>query len=622
MQFSWRSAVDGNAALDTGSVEAAAACGIAGLADWTRLLGDVCRELQGVITSSEDEFLGIGARLHEFQRRSREIVTLAQEAAGKVTGAEINDSISGLATLLDQMNSYLMHAGKETDSSVDALKSIGSLLGGVTEPLGSFRKMNKVLRMLGTSTKIESARLGQSAIGFVTLADDVTQLSVQVQEKSETILARKGALSGIIQDTLLRVLAMEAEQQDLVRSILDKCRSSLTDLTEINNRCSAAAAVITDASAEVARNISAVVTSMQFHDIVRQQIEHVHEALTEQLQKLDAEGESCVAEGRDRLLQELALVTELQVAQLRFAGEELVNAITTISTNLDGIASMELHMSDDTRAMSGMADQAGSTFFAEMEQDISIVSLTLVESATANRKLADAVGSVAETVAEISHFVNDIEDIGQEIELIALNAQIKSACTGCDGAALGVLAEAIQRLSVDAMQQTEAISGALRGITDVTETLNQGVVSEASSLDQEVHGMTAELGGLVQQLSRVNSSLVSLLGRMDSMVQELSVDIKRLIGSITVQQTLPATVEGLVALLQRLIDEAKELAPIVAGSPAEKHLQDLASRYTMHSERRIHAAVTNGVQDPSATVTTVASALQEDDETGDNFELF
>ena len=68
-----------------------------------------------------------------------------------------------------------------------------------------------------------------------------------------------------------------------------------------------------------------------------------------------------------------------------------------------------------------------------------------------------------ETVGEIATFVGDIEKIGEEIKLIALNAQIKSAYTGDEGAALGVLAEAIQRLSIDAIDHTGAVSAYLAG---------------------------------------------------------------------------------------------------------------------------------------------------------------
>lgn len=69
---------------------------------------------------------------------------------------------------------------------------------------------------------------------------------------------------------------------------------------------------------------------------------------------------------------------------------------------------------------------------------------------------------VSATIAEMGNFVVDIEDVGAEIKLIALNASIKAARTGEQGRALGVLAMAIQRLSSEAREQTQAVSDALR----------------------------------------------------------------------------------------------------------------------------------------------------------------
>ena len=49
----------------------------------------------------------------------------------------------------------------------------------------------------------------------------------------------------------------------------------------INTRCSSSVADVSAVSDEVYRAIGDVVMSMQAHDIVRQQIEHVDEALTD-----------------------------------------------------------------------------------------------------------------------------------------------------------------------------------------------------------------------------------------------------------------------------------------------------------------------------------------------------
>ncbi|KAF0215131.1 MAG: methyl-accepting chemotaxis sensory [Geobacteraceae bacterium] len=598
---------------------------------WVERLARLSAELRTIAGSTETEFLGIGAGLHDFYQRAGEISRMSSDVVSRFAGDEVNGAINGLKEILDHMCDYLNHAEHETAQSTGTLGRMNELLSKVTEPLAGFRKLNKVLRMLGTSTKIESARLGQRAAGFDTLAEDVAHLAVQVNEKSGTILEQKEELSAVIRQTLSRILAMEDEQRDHVRMILDKTRQSLATLCDINSRCSAVAADISDASAEVSQNISEVVTSMQFHDIVRQQIEHVQETLDElcgKLNEMSVHKEELKSDISDRI-GETGYVCELQAAQLRHACDELMSAVESIIGNLQGIASKEVHMSDETHGMAGVADEAGSSFFTEMESDLSLVTSVLGESLETNRKMSSAMNTVAGTVGEIVRFVGDIENIGEEIELIALNAQIKAARTGTDGAALGVLAEAIQRLSLDTLLHTSGISETLTGITEITESLYAGVEKEAAVLESEVLGMANELGDLLRPLRKVNEALGALLIRMDESVRDLSADIGRTTSGITVHRKVVQVLDSVVDALNEIVAEAHALVPVAPGSDAAEKLKAVAARYTMHSERNIHALVTeikSGKAAPAATQGKVSGPLilpeKAADELGDNFELF
>ena len=585
------------------------------LCPWGDRLAGLTVRLEEMATSTEGEFLRIGERLHDFYRRAEEIARLSIEVTGLVSGEEIAGAVGGLNQVTSHLADYLSHMEHETDESARTLEQINAFLVKIVEPLAGFRKMNKALRMLGTATKIESARLGQQGAGFEALANDVSQLSVQVSDKSGSILEQKDGATAIIRQTLERVLTMDADQRGHVRLVLDKTSANLAEIAAINVKCSRAATLIASASAEVSRSIGEVVMSMQFHDIVRQQIEHVYEALDELVHRL-RQGEPA---GQRGLVYETADVCELQIAQLDNASAELLGAVARIVENLRGVASREEHMSQDARTMAGVVDQAGTTFFAEMESGLVEVTRALSESVTANRQLCEAMGKVAVTVTDISQFVGDIEDIGDEIELIALNAQIKAACTGADGAALGVLAEAIQHLSVDARQQTQVVSTALRGISEITGRLCSEVETEAGSLNGEVARMSEELTGCLSRVREMNEGLIADLGRLDAMVQDLSADIETVTTGITAHELIAAGVADVCAELRTQVDEARRLLPPDSEGSKAQRLTDLAKRYTMHSERQIHAAVANA---PELAVVTGGASPGGDADLGDNIELF
>jgi methyl-accepting chemotaxis protein len=553
-------------------------------AGWSRGLEGMAAELKVVAATTEDEFLAIGGRLQDFYQRGTEITALASEMLGEVAGEQVSQTMAGIANLLDEMGRYVGNARQEIEASSSTLSQILALLDQVAGPLSGFKKVNKVLRMLGISTKIESARLGQSAAGFDTLASDVGDLAVQVNDKAGVILKRKDDLARAIEQTLSGVLNAGAQQHDQVLGILDKTRGSLAALNGINARCSSSMSGISAVSEEVSRSIGEVVMSMQTHDIVRQQIEHVDEALTELKGRLASE-----TAGAD----EVAWVCELQSAQLRHASQELDGAVQAIIGNLKDVARQQSGLSAETRGMAGIADQTGGSFFSEMQKDITVVTAALLDSSRVNLSLCGAMGTVTDTVGEIASFVGDIEKIGEEIKLIALNAQIKSAYTGDEGAALGVLAEAIQRLSIDAIDHTTVVSRTLHEIITVTQSLNNGVSSDTSDLEAEVREMVQGLSSLLGVLQSVNETLLRSLTNMDDAVTRLSSDIDRVTAGITVHRKVTQVLEGAVRGLGGVMVEARRIAP-TAGQGA--NLDELASRYTMHSERKIHESLLDGAQ--------------------------
>jgi uncharacterized protein with PIN domain len=368
-------------------------------ASWSAALEGVAGELGVISRTTEDDFLAIGAKLQEFYQRGGGISTLATEVVGEVAGDRITEAMQRLGEMLDELERYVNSAQSEVQTSSSTLREILTLLDQVAGPLSGFKKVNKVLRMLGISTKIESARLGQSAAGFDTLASDVGDLSVQVNEKAAVIIKRKDELAEEIRRTLSGVLESGGEQHRQVITTLGKTRESLAELTDMNLRCSAAAAEVSATSEEVSRSIGEVVMSMQAHDIVRQQIEHVDQALGELAGALG----SGLAGADDA-----ASICELQAAQLRHARDSFDNAVRTIIGSLREVARKQGLLSSQTGGMAGQTEHSSASFFSDMERDISSMSDRLLESSHVNRNLCEAMASVAATVGEIATFVADI----------------------------------------------------------------------------------------------------------------------------------------------------------------------------------------------------------------------
>lgn len=589
------------------------------LQQWNACLAPVMETLRRLAGSTEDQFLELGGRLQDFAIRSSSISAVSNELVELVAGSESNQLTERLRTLFTEMHEYLERIKSMGTQSCDTLEKIMVQLDNVVQPLEGFQKMDKALRMLSISTKIESARLGELGAGFTTLAMDVEKLSQTVSEKSAGIMTQRQSLAQLISGNLQMVRTTEEHQYADARTILTAVGNHLETLANLNTTCSATGNQVALISEEISLDIGAVVASMQFHDITRQQIEHVIEAL-EKLQQHTCCNATPNDDACPALVAEIGDICELQTAQTRHAADQLAKATNTILSSLRDIGSKQTRISHELQqALMGNSGSKEASLLDTMEKEMHDVTLILQNCDKADQQLAAAMHEVTGTITEIGGFVSDIEAVGSEIDLIALNAQIKAAHTGPQGAALGVLAEAIKRLSLDAVTQTEAVSTTLLSINAITATMSdQAYLSEGED-SQQVARMEQEARQIILALSGINQSLLQQLGHLAGTAESLADDINRTTDNIHIHEEIQRQSEQAADSLEQIFTEARRQVP--ASTEFRDNLRHMEQRYTMESERMIHEmmAARHGVQ---LSLQKQQENSGSGSEYGDNVDLF
>ncbi|BCS53730.1 chemotaxis protein [Geobacter sp. SVR] len=549
---------------------------------------------------------------------------MANQLVETVSGERAHSVVARLREMIADMGAYLAGEREQSQANYAVLEKISGLLDQVSQPLEGFQKMYKVLRMLSTSTKIESARIGEKGSGFLTLAMDVEKLSHLVNDKSGNILAHRQGLITIINDDLRIVRSTESSQGSEVNSVLNNISACLEQLSAVNEQCSRSGELISSVSGEISRNIGEVVASLQAHDMTRQQIEHIVEALEVLTADYEAQGERTAEAGQYRgLVVETGDVCELQAAQLSHASAELSAAVDSVRENLLDIASKQSHMTTQTLSVTGAAGSSGHSFIEEMRRGLSAVTAVLARCAQSDRDMSATMKSVAETIGQITGFVTDIEDIGSEIDLIALNSQIKAAHTGTEGAALGVLAEAIKRLSVDAVAQTESVSQILIRINEETGHLFEDAGDDDQISAARITALEEDLTKVLVTLEHMNAEQEEQLSALNGKVLSLGRDIERTTSGINAHEKAAAMTGEVLATLEEIKVQAREREP--ASTEFKNNLRHLQERYTMQSERHIHEAIAKSRaggagREPVAVQRTEPNGSEA--EFGDNVDLF
>lgn len=570
------------------------------------------------IHNSENEFLLIGSKLQSFLTESKSVTDMSYESAKKLSDGVLTKGIEELETLLQQFREYLQNFAQEIKNDKEELLKILANIKDIYNELDEFKKIVKQLKMLGVSTKIESARLGGDDQGFISLADNVEKLSSTIGDKTIGIKNQSTYLIKEIVEITSNLDRVETVQNEQSQLILENTSGTLEAFQTKNNQCSKIMSEVLNGSKNVSQNISEIVSSIQFHDITRQQIEHVNEVVASM-------HENCsqieVIEDNEALT-ELCMIrdtSELQSAQMQNANDEFYNAVSTIVSNLRNVEATVSEMFLQSTSL--IIDNSGlqSQSFKSMEDELLIILAGLIKNISIAAELSNSIKTAVNIVDELALNIRAIEEIGAEIEFIALNARVRSARTGSSGSALGVIAEAIQKLSLVAKNQTARASDILNEINDATERLRINTSEEKrKTSSEELSKFDRQIKNLLNNLQQIENTESAFLEKIKGKVYLLKNEISSTLTDITIHEKVKDISHQAIRLFKEIITQI-EILPNVLDNKKE-NTQALKKKYTMHSERKIHENFTN--ENTSAVKPLKLSNTENENIFGDNVELF
>ncbi|MDQ5985194.1 MAG: hypothetical protein CSYNP_00899 [Syntrophus sp. SKADARSKE-3] len=627
---------------------------------WFVELGNTSDTLHKLASSTEIEFLELGERLQEYHKRSREISELSSQVSERLSGDEMNRGIEGLRNILEQVKS-------RTDQSASGAHLLSGIIGQFYEirlHLGYFDRTIKNLQALCNMIRIESARLGSEENNFTTLSDDIRKLASLMENKSKELTNRLDKLTILIRQHMKRINEFEEKEKGQANLILDNTTMNLDAITDRRNLSAMAISNISNQWIEISKSIGEVVSSLQFHDITRQRIEHVCEGLRDitKLKDRQIKGNGDTAKAswllwkgignirpafanrRTRAAMALA-PCELQIAQLKNAEKDLVAAVDRIRENLSRIASDMVKMSEDTMKAAGADEGQDRSFFSELKNGLSVLTESIGAYTDIRTEWTASMHQFKATIGDMSSFIREIIGIGINMRLIALNACIHAARIGDKGLALGVLAESIHQLSTYTSQNITTMSDQLSTIVGETTKLAEQEGS-GSLVQQDSTSMEARIAAIMAPLHRMDEKQAKLLTQIDDNSRTISQDMEETVSRLAAHEGLEKGIHNIAATLEALTRKIRAEAPVAALNMGVTDLSETRERYTMDKERQVHAALTSTAAQsippivavatkPSSGFSTVANMPsreessqsqpvqnQQDDDLGDNVELF
>ena len=412
---------------------------------------------------------------------------------------------------------------------------------------------------------------------------------------------------------------LEKAQQEHTSEIEDNTSKSIEMLKEKYELSSQKSGTISENFEFAQKKIGEIVTSIQFHDITRQQIENVIEIIELLVKRLE-ENKNENDEYTESIYTVINTVSKVQKAQLENSKRELNTAIESILLNLDGVVENIERVSIDASELLQNDTNSYTPFIENIKNDLTKVINSLNSNEEVSSQLSDSIMGVEDTLRELTGFVNEINSIGSEIELISLNANIKAAHIGQEGAALGVLAKEIQKLSIDAIKQTASVIENLTEINTLSDDLHKMIVknNEDKESSNELKIIQTNINKTIAELNSLIADGSEQLEDINNATSFLQSEISTTVGNVTIHSEMNGRVNNIITLFDELIDTSEPYTE--QAYMDDPILQELNKGYTMEEQRKIHSMISSSENDVELFDDNEANAGNT--EFGDNVELF
>jgi hypothetical protein len=317
----------------------------------------------------------------------------------------------------------------------------------------------------------------------------------------------------------------------------------------------------------------------------------------------------------EQWLAEVAELGKLTARQLEGGRTRLVEGLGQITASLFDLAGGVTELSGEAGAL---VSGNGGELLRQVEHGIGESARLLREQGAEEEKLAEAVHNVGETLRDMVACIGSIEKVGHDVKMLSLNAMVETCQVANGSTVFAALATEMTALAGSVHELNQVVGGALEQVA--AEALQLDRTSAGAEGEQSIADDFDQLVTTLREWHRQLAADAQLLGEGSEGVVSAAQEVAR---SLDAQARAAMALEELERELARLAGEAAAKAGPAATGVKSQRLLAAAARYTMESERAVHAAAAgHAPQVDAAALQATGPGAASGGDMGDNVELF
>jgi len=586
-----------------------------------------------------DPTVDVISLLTEVENSQRALLDFGNETDTEFTElakglSELNDRFSSIRKQAESLDNLLHQRDKENilatayqvyKSSVDLVHSSMGIAISEQQQMGqvetalthacrvreTFTRNNLLLRIITMSIRMEASRVDpENQSIFLNVAAAIADIDKKIAQTTDKAFSR---IELVIEEARAEREALHGLEESLqgrAQHSIDKLQQELADYKTSLIPCADLSGKVSELLAQTGPLTLEIITSLQYQDIVRQQLEHVSAGFEDIAVHLSGLDKSCESNSKPELgfIHHAACVQQAHLASSRSDIEKASGKVSTgIARLLDIGGQLIANIAEmEKAAQSAFARSRISELF---KHEIHQLTLIADQSEKANEKISSLVERIDEVVRVFSQEISSHEF---DVKIVSLNAQIAAARMST--------ANALNKLAEESSLASTANADATADLTrELQSCLNQlqGIKNDA---DEFMRIVTREKGDLEVNAAKVSTQLAGLgvqIGdRSGAVRREFALVFEAqngLMGRLHFGELIQSSYDPAALVCEKLRDVTQTFAlPQDLTEEGQRKLAAHQNRYTMERENELHVSALRNGSAPATSSCTGAAAGEID----------
>jgi methyl-accepting chemotaxis protein len=249
------------------------------------------KHLENIVTDTDSASQDIISKTQDIDRSMAGLIEAIQatRARSEVLAEESSISIEKNKKAVQGLHSYIDKRTVEMENDYKIVTQLTEESKSMTSLVLLLKEISDQTNLLALNAAIEAARAGEQGRGFAVVADEVRKLSSQSDKAATQIGEAIAKMAESIETQFTDKLNRETskEESELLAGLQGQLSSLGEDYMKLDELNSRILDSVGSSGHEVSQRTVELLSSIQFQDIIRQQIELINKALNDNNSYID-----------------------------------------------------------------------------------------------------------------------------------------------------------------------------------------------------------------------------------------------------------------------------------------------------------------------------------------------